>query len=161
MLSFSGNAVVRDGFLLRRFFYLSLTHAPIYRRLMRMLWMQRNIGCIAAATFLFCRNFISVLPPCCLLSKQTANKLEGKSGRTYLLIGSLSRILGNIRSQSMIEIKLWILFSTRDGRLVTLIKTNKPLIKTNYSRQKVLSYLFLECSCVVYTKTISHFAFGE
>ena len=32
----------------------------------------------------------------------------------------------------------------RDGRLVTLIKTNKPLIKTNKSRQKVLSCLFLE-----------------
>ena len=30
------------------------------------------------------------------------------------------------------------------------------LIKTNNSRQKVLSCLFLECSHVVYTKTIIH-----
>ena len=50
MLSSSGNAVVRDAFLVHCFFYLSGTHAPIFHRSMRMLWMQRNI-CIAAATF--------------------------------------------------------------------------------------------------------------
>ena len=50
-LSFSGNAVVRDAFLLHRFFNLSLTHAPIFHRSMRMLWMQLNISCFAAATF--------------------------------------------------------------------------------------------------------------
>ena len=40
---FSGNAVVRDAFLLRHFFYLSLTHAPIFHRSMLwILWMQQN-----------------------------------------------------------------------------------------------------------------------
>ena len=38
--------------LLRSFLYLSLTHAPIiHRSILRMLWMQRNIWCIVAATF--------------------------------------------------------------------------------------------------------------
>ena len=37
-------------FFVRHFFYLSLSHAPIFYRLMRMLWMQRN-KCIDAATF--------------------------------------------------------------------------------------------------------------
>ena len=37
-------------FLVRRFFYLSGTNAPIFHQSMRMLWMQWNI-CIAAATF--------------------------------------------------------------------------------------------------------------
>ena len=32
-----------------------------------------------------------------------------------------------------------ILFCSRDGRHVTLIKTNETLIKTNKSRQKVVS----------------------
>ena len=50
MFSCSGNAV-REAFLLRRFFFLSLTHAPIFHRSMQMLWMQRNILCNAAATF--------------------------------------------------------------------------------------------------------------
>ena len=45
--SSSGNAVVRDAFLVRWLFYLSVTHAPIFHRSM---WMQRNI-CITAATF--------------------------------------------------------------------------------------------------------------
>ena len=44
MLSFSGNAVVREAFLLHRFSYLSQTHAQIsHRSLLRILWMQRNI----------------------------------------------------------------------------------------------------------------------
>ena len=47
-LSSSGNAVIRDAFLVLCFFFLSLTHAPIFHRSMRM---QRNIWCIAAATF--------------------------------------------------------------------------------------------------------------
>ena len=38
-------------------------------------------------------------------------------------------ILGNIPEMEIT--KLRILVSLRDGRLVTLIKTNKPLIKTN------------------------------
>ena len=52
MLSFSVEPVVRDTFLLRRFFYLSLTHAPIFHRsMLRILWMQRNIRCIIVSTF--------------------------------------------------------------------------------------------------------------
>ena len=48
----SSNAVGCDAFLLRCFFFLSLTHAPIFRRAMlQMSWMQWNIWCIAAATF--------------------------------------------------------------------------------------------------------------
>ena len=38
-------------FCVRRFFYLSLTHAPIFHRSMQMLWMQQNIWCIILATF--------------------------------------------------------------------------------------------------------------
>ena len=58
------------------------------------------------------------------------------------LIYSLSR---NIGQYPMIEISnSGIVWSVHDGRLVTLIKTNNPLIKTNKSRQKVLSCLFLE-----------------
>ena len=49
-LSSSGNAVVRNAFLIRCFSYLFLTRAPIFNLSMRMLWMQRNM-CIAAATF--------------------------------------------------------------------------------------------------------------
>ena len=45
-LSFSGKAVVCDIFLLRCFFYLSLTHAPIiHQSMLLILWMQRNIWC--------------------------------------------------------------------------------------------------------------------
>ena len=51
-LSFSVNAVVHDAFLLRCFFYLSLTHAQIFQRsMLRILWLQRNIWCIIVATF--------------------------------------------------------------------------------------------------------------
>ena len=57
--------------------------------------------------------------------------------------------------QTSQDIKLGILFSLQNVRL-RLIKKNKPLIKTNKSLQKVLSCLFLECSHVVYTKTIIH-----
>ena len=42
-----------------------------------------------------------------------------------------------------------------------MLKTNKPLIKTNKARQKVLSCLFLEGSHVVYTKTIIHHRLRE
>ena len=70
------------------------------------------------------------------------------------LIGSLYRDIGQY---PMIEISnLGYCFRAHHGRLVTLIKTNKPLIKTNKSRQKVLTCLFLECSRVVYAKTIIH-----
>ena len=50
-LSSSSNAVVCKTFLVRCFFYLSLNHAPVFHRSMRILWMQRNIWCITAATF--------------------------------------------------------------------------------------------------------------
>ena len=53
------------------------------------------------------------------------------------LIGSLSR---EIWQYPMTEISnSGYCFSVRDGRLVTLIKTNKPLIRTNKSRQNGLS----------------------
>ena len=52
-LSFFGNAVVRAPFFVVSSIcsILSLTHAPIFHRSMWMLWMQRNIWFIAAATF--------------------------------------------------------------------------------------------------------------
>ena len=50
------------------------------------------------------------------------------------LIGSLSREIGQY---PMTEISnSGYCFSVRDSRVVTLIKTNKPLIRTNKSRQK-------------------------
>ena len=53
------------------------------------------------------------------------------------LIGSLSR---EIRQYPMTEISnSGYCFSVRDSRLATLIKTNKPLIRTNKSRQNGLS----------------------
>ena len=51
-LSFSGNVVIPNAFLLRRFFYLSLTHDAIFHQsMLQILWMQRNIWCIILATF--------------------------------------------------------------------------------------------------------------
>ena len=52
------------------------------------------------------------------------------------------------------DLKLRILFSSWEGRLLTIITTNTTLTKTYKSRQKVLSCLFLESWSVVWTKTI-------
>ena len=61
--------------------------------------------------------------------------------RWHNLIGSLSQDIGQY---PMIEISnSGYCFRTHDGRLVTPIKTNKPLIKPNASRQKASSCLFL------------------
>ena len=63
-------------------------------------------------------------------------------------------ILGNIPWLRFRTLVIAFIAKCPALQVVTLIKTNKPLIITNKSRQKVLSCLFLECSHVAYTKTI-------
>ena len=55
----------------------------------------------------------------------------------------------------------WLRSQTRDIVFFVKMSRYKPLKQTNKSRQKVLTCLFLECSRVVHTKAIIHFAFGE
>ena len=50
--------------------YLSLPHAPVFHRLMQMLWMHRNRWCIAAATVRWWWWVLPGLPPCCLRSNR-------------------------------------------------------------------------------------------
>ena len=133
--SFAGNAAVRDAFLLRRFFYLSLTHAPIFHRSMRVLWMQRNIRCIAAATFkMIAMSFAR--------SASNQNKPEWqRPSLSHLLWASILRHIPPLASPPPLNPLLILLMSERHqclhiGHQVWMTLTVEP--PDTQMRRKVL-----------------------